>query len=102
MKKYTPYIISYLIIAVAAATYERFFRHINTSPYFRLHTTMSYDDLVAKLQQVGITASSVHLTTVTPAPIATLIFNFGLYAVIFAAFLGLACLIERAISKSRP
>jgi hypothetical protein len=101
MKKLTPYIISYLIIGASAAACERFYRHINTDPYFKLRTTMSHDELVTKLQQIGISESSVHLVTVTPAPFVTLVFNFGLYAFIFAAFLGLAYLIERIISKPR-
>ena len=102
MKKLIPYLISYLIIATGTAAVFHFSRHTGTSTYFTLHTTLSHDDLVAKLQQVGIPESAVHLTTRTPAPVATVIYLFVDYGVGFSVFLGLAYLIERLISKSRP
>jgi hypothetical protein len=101
MKKIIPYIISYLIVAAGTVAYSRF-SHTTTSTFFTLHTTLSHDELVAKLQQVGIPESAVHLSTMTYAPLATLIYHFAFYAVIFGAFLGLAYLFERVISKSRP
>jgi len=100
MKKLVPYIISYLIIAAGTETYSHFARHArNTRPYFTVYTQLSHDELVAKLQQAGIPESAVHLTTVTPAPVASLVYHFGFYAVILGAFLGLAYLFQRVISK---
>ena len=102
MKKLIPFFISYLIIAAGTATLFHFCRHTVAGTYFTLHTTLTHDELVAKLQQVGIPESAVHLTTRTPAPLATVIYLFVEYGVGFSVFLSLAFLIEHWISKSRP
>jgi uncharacterized protein YpuA (DUF1002 family) len=101
MKKIIPYIISYLIVVAGTVAYSCF-SHPTTSTFVTLRTTLSHDDLVAKLQQVGIPESALHLSTMTYAPFATLVHHCAFYAVIFGAFLGLAYLFERVISKSRP
>jgi hypothetical protein len=97
MKKLIPYILAYLIVAGGTLAYSHLSRHTNPSPYFTLHTTMTHDELVAKLQQVGIPESAVHLTTVTPAPFATLVYHFVMFAIYFAAFAGLTLLFQRVI-----
>jgi hypothetical protein len=51
-----------------------------------LHTTPSHDELVAKLQQIGLSAPSVQLATVTYAPkLTSLVLTFAFYALVFAA-----------------
>ena len=102
MKKLTPFIISYLIIAVSTVAVFHFFRHTGSSGFYTLSSTLSHDELVTKLQQVGIPESALHSATRTPAPLATLIYIFVDYGVGFSVFLGLALLVERLISKSRP
>jgi len=54
-------------------------------------TTLSHDELVAKLQQVGV-PEAAHMVTMTskPAPLLSLVFNFVRYGVILAAFAVLA------------
>ncbi len=95
MKKLTPYIISYLIITSGLVVYAHVSRHTNIGPYFVLHSTLSLDDLSAKLQQVGISNPSLHLSEVKPAHLATLVYTFVFYGVIFAAFVGLTLLFKR-------
>jgi hypothetical protein len=105
MKKIIPYIISYLIVFTGCAAFFGFTLHTASSPYFnfKLHTTLSLDELAAKLQQIGLSAPSVQLATVAYTPkFTSLISSFAFYAFVIAAFLGLAYLIERAISKPRP
>ena len=102
MKRFIPYFISYLIIAVGTAAIIHFFSHAGTSSFFILNTTLSHDELVTKLQQVGIPESAVHSATRTPAPLNTTIYLFAEYGVGFSVFLGLAYLVELLISKSRP
>ena len=97
MKKLIPYIISYLIVAAGTAAFAHFSRHAqNTHPYFTFYTPLSHDDLVAKLQQAGIPEASVFTAIVSPAPLATLVYHFVFYAVIFAIFVGLTLLFQRA------
>jgi len=102
MKKLIPYFISYLIIAAGTAAFIHFSSHTASSLFYTLNTTLPHDELVAKLQQVGIPESAVHLATRSPAPLATLISIFVDYGVGFGVFLGLSLLVERLISKSRP
>ena len=105
MKKIIAYVISYLIVFTGITALSGFYRHAAASPYFnvKLHTTLSHDELVAKLQQIGLSAPSVQVATVTYAPkLTSLLYTFSTYALMFAAFLGLAYLIERYIFKSRP
>jgi hypothetical protein len=101
MKKLIPYFISYLIIVAGTAACIYFSRHTATSSFYTLNSTLPHEELVAKLQQVGIPESAVHLATRSPAPLATMIYLFVDYGVGFGVFLGLAYLIERLISKSR-
>jgi hypothetical protein len=97
MKKLIPYILAYIIIAAGTATYSHFARHAqNTHPYFTFYTKLSHDELVAKLQQAGIPEASVFTTTIRPAPLATLVYHFAFYAVLFAIFVGLTLLFQRA------
>jgi hypothetical protein len=97
MKTLIPYILAYIIIAAGTATYSHFTRHAqNTHPYFTFCTKLSHDELVAKLQQAGIPEASVFTVTVRPAPLATQVYHFAFYAVLFAIFVGLTLLFQRA------
>jgi hypothetical protein len=102
MKKLIPYFISYLIIAAGTAVFFHFSRHTPTSLLYTLNTTLPHDELLAKLQQVGIPESAVNLDTRSPTPLNTLIYIFVDYGVGFGVFSGLVLLVERLISKSRP
>lgn len=102
MRKLAPYLISYLIIATGTAVFLYLFRQTGDSSLYVLHTTLSHDDLVAKLQQAGIPGSALTSATRTPAPLATVVSIFACYGVGFGVFVGLALLIERLIFKPRP
>ncbi len=105
MKKIIAYVISYLVVFTGIMALSGFYRHAIACPYYniKLHTTLSHDELVAKLQQIGLSAPSMQITTVNYAPkLTSLLLTFSTYALMFAVFLGLAYLIERYIFKSRP
>jgi len=60
-------------------------------------TTLSHDELAAKLHQAGLSeAQHMETMTVRPAPLASLVFHFVFYAVILAVFAGLVHLFQRA------
>jgi hypothetical protein len=101
MKKLIPYILAYLIVAIGTSAYSHFASRSHASPYpansVTVITTLSHDELAAKLQQVGLPeAEHLRTMTVRPAPVASLVYHFGFYAVIFAAFAGLTILFQRA------
>jgi hypothetical protein len=99
MKKLIPYILAYLIVAIATAAYAHLARRSHSGPYppnsVTVITTLSHDELAAKLQQVGL-GDAEQLQTVRPAPVASLVFHFGFYAIILAAFAGLTLLFQQA------
>jgi hypothetical protein len=108
MKKLIPYILAYVIVATATAVYPHIYRHFATqAPYTYPHDSVavvlnpgvSHDDLVAKLQQVGLSeAVPPHIVaTIRPAPFYTLAYHYVFDAVIFAAFAGLTLLFQRAV-----
>ena len=102
MKKLIPYILAYLIVAGGTATYSHFARHAHASLYppnsVTVITTLSHDELAAKLQQVGLPeAQHLQTMTVRPDSLFSLVYHFGFYAVIFAAFAGLTFLFKRCI-----
>jgi len=100
MKKLIPYLISYLIIVAGMIAFGHFSHHQGARSFIALNTTLPHAELIAKLQQVGIPESAVHDASVRPAPLATAIYDLVFYGTIFGVFLGLACLIKRALSKS--
>jgi uncharacterized membrane protein YagU involved in acid resistance len=102
MKKLIPYLLAYLIVAGGTAVYSHFARHAHASPYppnsVTVITKLSHDELAAKLQQVGLPeAEHLQTMTVSPAPVASLVYHFAFYAVIFAAFAGLTLLFQRVV-----
>ncbi len=113
MKKIIPFIISYLIIAtgLSVMSYRRsnfypFYppsNHVPYYPHYNIFTKLSHDELVAKLQQVGLSDESKNMTIISiPPPLRLLVSNFGGCAMYFGIFLGLAYISERFIFKSRP
>jgi hypothetical protein len=99
MKILIPYILSYLIVASGTALYWHF-RHTNytnsISPkYVIVNTTLSHDDLAAKLQQVGLSAQNLQTVSDRPLPLASLALHFLIFAVYFAAFVGLKHFFQR-------
>lgn len=100
MKKLIPYILSYIIVAAGTAVFAHFSSHAHASLLppnsVTLITKLSHDELAAKLQQVGLPEASVQTMTVRSAPLASLVFHFVFYAVIFTAFVGLAHFFQRA------
>ncbi|MGH7952837.1 MAG: hypothetical protein ACREFE_13095 [Limisphaerales bacterium] len=117
MKKLTPYILAYLIVATCTAVYPYIYRHVFMSSMTEvmphgsvavvLNPGMSHDDLVAKLQQVGLSeAQAQHAPIVRPAPVLTavfrLVYHYAFDAVIFAAFAGLVILFQRKFCANVP
>jgi len=113
MKKLIPYIISYLIVATATAVYPRIYRHYaSQAPYTFPHGSVAvvlnpgvtHDELVAKLQRVGLSeAVPPHIVaTIRPAPFYTLAYHYVYDAVIFAAFAGLVILFRRSFRADIP
>ncbi len=102
MKKLIPYILAYLIVAIGTSAYSHFASHSHASLYppnsVTVITTLSHDELAAKLQQVGLPEAE-HLQTMTvrydSLSLVSLVYHFGFYAVIFAAFAGLTLLFQR-------
>ena len=95
MKILLPYILAYLVVTFGTVAYSHVSRQTHHSPYFVLHTTLTHDELVAKLQQVGIPESAVAVATVAPAPFATLVYHLVMFAAYFSAFVGLTILFQR-------
>ena len=105
MKKIIAYVISYLVVFTGMIALSGFYRHAAGSPYFnvKLHTTLSQNELMSKLKQIGLSAPSVQVDFVTYAPkLTSLLLTFFTYGLFFVAFLWFAYLIERYIFKSRP
>ncbi len=115
MKKFTPYILAYLIVATCTAIYPylygRFFmpRMVERMPAGSiaviLNPGMSHEDLVAKLQQVGLSeAQTQHAPIVRPAPVATTILHLAYHytfdAVMLAVFAGLVIMFQRKFSQN--
>jgi len=110
MKKITPYILAYLIVATCTAIYPYVYRQFfmpsmiekmpTGSIAIVMNPGMSHDDLVAKLQQVGLSeAQGQKYPIVRPAPVLTAVFHIAYHyafdAVVFAAFAGLVILFQR-------
>jgi hypothetical protein len=116
MKTLIPYIFAYLIVATCTAIYPNVYRNlIGQTPSVISHDSvavilnpgMSRDELVAKLQQVGLSeADAQHTPIVRSAPIATTIFrivyHYAFDAVIFAAFATLVILFQKKIGQYIP
>ena len=102
MKTFISYILAYLIVAGGTATYSHFAGQGHASIYppnsVTVITTLSHDELAAKLQQIGLPEAK-HLVTMTVrrGSLASLVYHFVFYAVILAAFAGLTCLFQRAL-----
>jgi hypothetical protein len=104
MKKITPYILAYLIVATCTAIYPYVYRLLFMptvterlpagSVAVVLNPGISHDQLVAKLQQVGLSeAMAQHTPIVRSAPVTAtilhLVNHFVFDAVVFAGFAGL-------------
>ena len=107
MKKLIPYILSYLIITAGTSVYSHFAGQAHPSFYppnsVTVITTLSHDELAAKLHQAGLSEAQ-HMVTMTlkPAPLTSLVFHFLIFAVYFAAFVGLTHLFQRAFRTDVP
>ena len=107
MKKFIPYILAYILVAAGATAYSHLAGHTYHSPYppnsVTVITTLSHDELAAKLQQVGLPeAQHIETMTVRPAPLLSLVFNFVRYAIILGVFAVLAHLFQRAFRTDVP
>ena len=102
MKKLIPYILSYVILTAGIATFAHFssFTRLYPPNSVVVHSTLSHDQLAAKLQQVGLSDTS--MITVKPAPLLSVVWLFALYAAIFGAFMGLAHFFQRAFRADVP
>jgi len=116
MKKLIPYILAYLIVATATAIYPHISRLLFTSapaPFppntvaLVVDPGLSHDELVAKLQKVGL--SEAHpltapnaTVTIRPAPLLTLASHYIFDAAMLAAFVGLVILFQRSSRTKNP
>jgi len=101
MKKLLPYLLAYLIVAGGTAIYSQ----LERQAYARTHspnavtvtTTLSHDELAAKLSQLGLPETKVQTETVKPSPLfASLAYHFVWYAILMGAFAGLTVWFQRA------
>jgi hypothetical protein len=105
MKHLIPYILSYLIVASGAALYAHVFsRHVTSSQskYVIVDDTFSHDELVAKLQQAGLSEASVQKVTVKPATFFTIMYIFIFDAVLLTAFVVLTYFFRRLFQANVP
>jgi uncharacterized membrane protein YkvI len=107
MKKLVPYILSYLIITAGVSVYSHYAGRPHHSLYppnsVTVITTLSHDELAAKLQQVGVPEiPPLRTMTVRPAPLVSLVLHFLIFAVYFGAFVGLTHLFQRMFRSDVP
>ena len=119
MKKFTPYLLAYLIVATCTAVYPYVYRQYfmprqveklpagSVAVAIILNPGMSRDALVAKLQQDGLSVMQPqHVPIVRPAPLLTkmvrLVYHYTFDAVMLAAFAGLVILFQRKFSRNVP
>ena len=99
MKKLIPYILSYLLVAAGTAAFTQFTRHAPSNLYppnsVTVITTLSHDELAAKLQQVGLPERPPIRTMTVSSSHLSIAYHFVFYAVILAAFAGLTLLFQR-------
>jgi hypothetical protein len=99
LKRFLPYFLSYLIVASGVAAYTHLFMLLHGSGLppnsVIVVTTLSQDELAAKLQQIGLPEASVQTFAVKPVTLYSVVHSFIFDAVMFAAFLGLAYLFRR-------
>ena len=114
MKKFTPYVLAYLIVATCTAIYPYIYRHVlgQTSTMPRHDTVsvvinpgMSRDELTLKLQQVGLSeVQAQHAPIIQPAPVLTTVvrlsYHYVFEAIVFSAFAGLVILFKRKCHSS--
>ena len=103
MKKLIPYILAYVIVATATAVYPRVYMqlymrfHTQPPPYTYPHGSVaivlnpgvSHDELIAKLQQVGLSEAKGQPDSPRPSLYPTLVHHYVFDAVMLSAFAGL-------------
>jgi hypothetical protein len=108
MKQLIPYILSYLIITEGISVYTHFFNRTEANLLppnsVTVITTLSHDQLAAKLQQAGLQEAKLRTMTLTfkPAPLVGTVFHFLIFAVYFGAFVGLTLLFQRMLRADIP
>ena len=106
MKRLISYILAYFVIAAATAVSARFFSHTPAGLLppnsVTVITSLSHDQLAAKLQQAGLQEANLRMMIEKPAPLTTLVFHFAFYAVILGAFVGLTHLFQRTFRTDVP
>jgi hypothetical protein len=105
MKKLIPYIISYIIIATATAIYPYVYRQFFMPSMVErmpagsiaivMNPGMSHEDLVAKLQQVGLSEAHGQPMPTRPSHLPALVHHYVFDAVMLSAFAGLVILFRR-------
>ncbi len=112
MKKFTPYILAYFIVATCTAIYPYIYRLLiipttTVAPHGSiavvLNPGMSRQELVAKLQQVGLSeVEAQHTPIVRPAPIlmtvVRLVYHYAFDAIVFSAFAGLVIFFREVVN----
>jgi len=108
MKKFIPYILSYLIVTVGISVYTHFFNPTKMDfippNAVTVITTLPHDQLAAKLQQAGLQEANLRTMTMTfePAPLFGSVLHFVIFAIYFGAFVGLTFLFQRMLRADVP
>jgi len=104
MKKLIPYILAYLIVAVGTTAVNVLLSHGRTSPVppnsVTVFSSLPHSELAAKLDQAGF-HQQMNIRTTTLGTHA-LVFHFAYYAVVCAAFAGLAAWFQRVFRAEHP
>jgi hypothetical protein len=103
MKKFIPYILSYLIVASGVVVYEHIFtKHIrsSSSQYVIVDSTLSHDELATKLKQAGLPEASGYI--LKPATFFAVIHRFIFLALFLVVFAALANFLKRVFRTNAP
>ena len=109
LKRFLPYIFSYLIVASSVVVYEHFFiegefKEHNRPPsyqYVIVDSALSYDELATKLKQAGLPEASEYIA-MPPTLIELVLRRFVFLAICLAAFGGLSYFFRRVFRADAP
>ena len=95
LKRYLPYILSFIIVTTAGFLYNQVMTHRGNPPLppntIMLNTTLSVDELAEKMAQVGVPRESLFFVPYKPALGLMIVRYFVIHAVMLSAFI---CLIR--------
>jgi hypothetical protein len=104
LKRFLPYVFSFLIVVSGAVVYDHIIIEHYRSPtpqYVIVDSALSYDELATKLKQAGLTEASEYIA-MPPTLIAVVLHRFVSLAISLAAFVGLSYLFRRVFRADAP